>query len=96
MLPKHPVDRYGFKMDRYTGNLFKYLMHSILQDRAVRPLPVGWGGGRGGCAAGVSAKKEPLRAGRLLDIYRNSKGQKRNANLRRGMVRILTSWLMAL
>lgn len=42
------------------------------------------------------AKKEPLRAGRLLDIYRNSKGQKRNASLRRGMVRILTSWLMAL
>ena len=45
---------------------------------------------------GGSAKKEPLRAGRLLDIYRNSKGQKRNASLRRGMVRILTSWLMAL
>ena len=96
MLSEHPVDRCGFKMDRYTGSLFKCLMRSILRDRAVRPLPVGWGGGRGGCAAGEAAKKEPLRAGRLLDIYRNSKGQKRNANLRRGMVRILTSWLMAL
>ena len=50
---------------------------------------------RGGRRAGWG-KKEPLRAGRLLDIYRNSKGQKRNASLRRGMVRILTSWLMAL
>ena len=48
---------------------------------------------RGGRRAGWG-KKRAAPGGAAL--YRNSKGQKRNASLRRGMVRILTSWLMAL